>query len=66
MKNIIIAILVSIIVLLSLEPTESNKKNFNVNCGCWMAFDSLQNYIDTAFSFPPEKEKIKKPKKDLD
>lgn len=63
MKNFVIAFLVAIIGLQMMETPEPRKKDFNRNCGCWMAFDSLQNYIDTAFSIPIE---TKKPKKDLD
>lgn len=63
MKTFIIAFLVAVIGLLLMQTQEPIKKDFNRNCGCWMAFDSLQNYIDTAFSIPIE-EKSKNIKKD--
>lgn len=60
MKNLIIAFLLAVIGLLLMQTPEPKKKDFNRNCGCWMAFDSLQHYIDTAFSIPIEVKKNKK------
>lgn len=66
MKNLTIAFLVGVIGILLMETPEEKQKDFNINCGCWMAFDSLQTYIDTAFSIQYELDKLKKPKKDIE